>query len=228
MLFKELYELWKGDSSLNQAINDSHRMLEQTFEMFRESVRSLRQSDDGNLKLNVYESDQAVNEYMHQVRRKVHEYLAVTGGLNIIPGLILTSIVIDIERIGDYTKNITDLAVAHPHKLSGGDFEEDFQKIEQTVADIFHNLIPILNTSDKAAASRLINETYWVLKICDQIVDSVIKEEDKGHNSKDAATRVLYTRHLKRIAAHLLNIASSVVNPFEHIGFKAEDSATGL
>lgn len=49
MLFKELYELWKGDSSLDQAINDSHRMIEQTFEMFRESVRSLRQSDDGNL-----------------------------------------------------------------------------------------------------------------------------------------------------------------------------------
>ena len=111
MLFKELYELWKGDNSLTQAVNDSHRMLEQTLEMFRESVRSLRQSDDGDLKLNVYESDQAVNEYMHQVRRKVHKYLAVTGGLNIIPGLILTSIVIDIERIGDYTKNITDLAL---------------------------------------------------------------------------------------------------------------------
>ncbi len=51
MLFKELYELWKGDNSLAQAVNDSHRMLEQTLEMFRESVRSLRQSDDGNLKL---------------------------------------------------------------------------------------------------------------------------------------------------------------------------------
>ena len=163
---------------------------------------------------------------MHQVRRKVHKYLAVTGGLNIIPGLILTSIVIDIERIGDYTKNITDLAVAHPSRLSGGNFEEDFQKIEQTVADIFHKLIPILNTSDKAAASRLINDTHWVLKRCDEIVDSVIKEEDKGYSSKDAATRVLYIRHLKRIAAHLHNIASSVVNPFEHIGFKSEDGST--
>jgi len=223
MLFKELYELWKGDNSLAQAINDSHRMMEQTFEMFRESVRSLRQSDDGNLKLNVYESDQAVNEYMHQVRRKVHQYLAVTGGLNIIPGLILTSIVIDIERIGDYTKNITDLAVAHPSRLSGGNFEEDFQKIEQTVTDILQKLIPILKESDKTAASLLIDNNYWILKKCDEIVDTIIKGENREIHQKDAATRALYARYLKRIAAHLLNMASSVVNPFEHIGFRSEE-----
>ena len=30
----------------------------------------------------------------------------------------------------------------------------------------------------------------------------------------------LYTRYLKRIAAHLINIASSVFNPFERIGFR--------
>ena len=32
----------------------------------------------------------------------------------------------------------------------------------------------------------------------------------------------LYIRYLKRISAHLMNIASSVVNPFERIGFKSE------
>jgi hypothetical protein len=29
----------------------------------------------------------------------------------------------------------------------------------------------------------------------------------------------MYSRYLKRIAAHLINVASSVVNPFEGIGF---------
>ncbi len=221
MLFKELYDLWRADNSLTQAINDSHTMLDKTFAMFQESVRSLRQSDDGELQLNVYESDHVVNQFVKEVRKKVLKYLAVTGGVNIIPGLVLTSIVIDIERIGDYTKNITDLAIHHPKRLHGGEFEEDFQKIEETVTDIFQRLIPILKKSDKEAASQLIHETYWVLKRCDEIVDFFFKEENRGNTLQEAASRALYTRYLKRIAAHLLNIASSVVNPFEQIGFMA-------
>ncbi len=222
MLFKELYDLWRADNSLTQAINDSHLMLDKTFAMFQESVRSLRQSDDGELKLNVYESDHVVNQFVKEVRKKVMKYLAVTGGVNIIPGLVLTSIVIDIERIGDYTKNITDLAINHPKRLHGGEFEEDFQKIEKTVTEIFKKLIPILKKSDKEAASQLIHDTYWVLKRCDEIVDFFFQEENRGNTLKEAASRALYTRYLKRIAAHLLNIASSVVNPFEQIGFMAE------
>ncbi len=222
MWFKELYDLWKSDNSLTKAVNDSQQMLEQTFEMFRESVKSLRKSDNGELGINVYEKDQLVNQFVHDVRRNVLQYLAVTGGMNIIPGLVLTSIVIDIERIGDYTKNITDLAVAHTRRLDGGSFEADFQRIEQTVYNIFEEMQTTLKTSDKAAASTLIKDHYWVIKKCDEIVDVLIREENKELSPGDAASRALYARYLKRIAAHLLNIASSIVNPFEGIGFKSE------
>lgn len=223
MWFKELYELWKKDNSLTQAVNDSHQMLEQTFEMFRASVKSLRESDNGDIAINVYEKDQVVNQYIRDVRKKVFKYLAVTGSSNLIPGLILTSIVIDIERIGDYTKNITDLAVGHPRRLDGGDFEEDYGKIEAAVSDIFAKLIVAVKDSDRASAKSLIKEHYWVLKRCDEIVDIFIRDENAAVSSRDAATRVLYARYLKRIAAHLTNIASSVVNPFERIGFRPEN-----
>ena len=223
MLFKELYQLWRRDNSLTRALNDSNTMLEQTWEMFRESIRSLRESDAGELKINVYEMDQRVNTFIREVRRKVLTYLAVTGGMNIIPGLVLTSVVIDIERIGDYTKNITDLAESHPRRLAGGKFEEDFQNIEQTVSHIFEKLVQICKESDKTAAFELIKNNYGVLKKCDKIVETIIKEDDKELSQVDAASRALYARYLKRIAAHLMNIASSVVNPFEHIGFKIEE-----
>ena len=223
MLFKELYQLWRRDNSLTRALNDSNTMLEQTWKMFRESIRSLRESDTGELKINVYEMDQRVNTFIREVRRKVLTYLAVTGGMNIIPGLVLTSVVIDIERIGDYTKNITDLAESHPRRLAGGKFEEDFQNIEQTVSHIFEKLVQICKESDKTAAFELIKNNYGVLKKCDKIVETIIKEDDKELSQVDAASRALYARYLKRIAAHLMNIASSVVNPFEHIGFKIEE-----
>ena len=47
------------------------------------------------------------------------------------------SVVIDIERIGDYTKNIYDLAVNHPKKLNGGSVEDRLSKIEKISFKLF-------------------------------------------------------------------------------------------
>jgi phosphate uptake regulator len=217
--FKELYELWRRDNLLTQALNDSHVMLESTHEMFTESVKSLRESDSGEIGINIYEKDRMVNRYEQVVRRKVLKHLAITGGVNIIPGLILTSIVIDIERIGDYTKNITELAVAHPKRLICGVFEEDVKKAESAVAELFDRTLPVLKSSDKAAARDLITNHWWLRKLCDEIDIGLIKEKDPSLRSGDAVSVALYVRYLKRIGAHLMNILSGVVNPFERIGF---------
>lgn len=224
MWFRELYEIWRSDSSLRRALNDSQTMLEETGNMFAEAVRSLRESDTGELRFNIYEKDQMINRYQQEVRRNVLKYLGITGGLNVIPGLILTSIVVDMERIGDYTKNIADMAVAHRRRLEGGRFENDFRKVEATVKKTFTDLVPIMKDSKRDAAKELIDNTYWVIKKCDEIVDKLIKEDMDEFRPKESVSIGLYARYLKRIQAHLLNIASSVVNPFERIGFKREEN----
>jgi phosphate uptake regulator len=221
--FKEIIELWRADNLLTQALNDSHWMLESTEEMFIESVKSLRESDTGAMGMDVYKKDQIVNEYQREVRSKVLKHLAITGGAHIIPGLILTSIVIDIERIGDYTKNIKDLAVAHPKRLKCGSYEEDIRKIEQGVAGLFRGALPALKESDKVRAGGLIKENWWMVRRSDEILEGLIKEQDTSLSTGEAVSTGMYARFLKRIAAHLINMLTSVVNPFEFIGFHADD-----
>lgn len=99
--FKELYELWRKDNLFTQAVQEAHTMLESTFLMFNESIRSLREKDDGEMSDEIYLKDQEVNKFEREVRYKILKHLAITSGSNLIPGLILTSIIIDIERIGD-------------------------------------------------------------------------------------------------------------------------------
>ena len=217
--FRELIELWRSDNLLKQALADSHEMLESTQEMFHESVRSLRKSESGEMKFNVYDKDIQVNKYEREVREKVLKHLAITGGANIIPGLILTSIVIDIERLGDYTKNIMDLAEEHPKKLACGNYENDVREVEGGVADLFDKVIPAVKQTDKDAAARLMKEYLWLTKRCDTLISELIQEEGESLSLGDAVSTALYVRYLKRVAAHLLNIASSVVNPFRAIGF---------
>ena len=197
-------------------------MLERTQKMFEHSVKSLRQSDTAAMDVDIRKMDEAINRYERRVRHKVLKHLAITGGTNMIPGLILTSIVIDIERIGDYTKNIKDLAVAHPKRLRCGKYDADISSIEEGVGEIYERIRPTLETSDAGAARALMADHWWMLKKCDEIVADLIQHPDPDLDPGDAVATALYTRYLKRIAAHLINIASSVFNPFERIGFRDE------
>ncbi len=220
MRFREIYEIWRRDNSLNLALKESYEMLEKTHRMFQESVNILRDAATSQMTLNVYEEDQSINAYQIRVRRKVLQYLAIAGTVNLAPGLVLTSIVIDIERIGDYTKNITELATAYPGKLDCGRFEQRVQHIEQIVEKLFVEIRRILESSDRQAARTLIDECRQIRKDADQIIVELIQRDDESMGSAQTAAVALYVRYLKRVGAHLLNILSSVVNPFERIGYR--------
>ncbi len=220
--YKELIELWRSDNFLTQALDDSHVMLGSTFEMFTESVKSLRESDSGEMGIDIYEKDRMVNKYEQVVRRKVLKHLAITSGVNVVPGLILVTIVIDIERIGDYTKNIMDVAIAHPKRLRCGSCEGDLERVEGGLTQLFEGVISAFKASDQEAARKLIDSNRWVIKDCDKIIIRLITTEDASLRSTDAVATAVYARYLKRIGAHLTNIASSVVNPFEKIGFRED------
>ena len=53
----------------------------------------------------------------------------------------------------------------------------------------------------------------------DAITNEIIMGEISDLDVGSAAAVGLYSRYLKRIAAHSRNIISSVVNPFERIGY---------
>ena len=225
--FREIHELWKRDNSLAQALKVSNGMLEQTHGMFRQSIMLLRTGKAAETKLSIYDEDRIINERQIEVRRKILHYLAVTGTVNLVPGLVLISIIISVERIGDYTKNITELAAAQPGKLSCGSFETEICELEKTVERLFREVGPILMSSNRQAARRLWGDCTLFRRRADDLISELIKGADETLSRGQTATIALYVRYLKRIGAHLLNILSSVVNPFERIGYQEErpDSA---
>jgi phosphate uptake regulator len=216
----EIYQIFRRDNSLTQAIERSWLMLDRTRVMFRESMTSLRDGEAQTPRLDIYEEDQRVNAYQQEARRKVFHYLAVTGGHNLTAGLILTSIVIDIERIGDYTKNIRELADAHPGKLNSGPYDPDLRRIEASVAALFGGIVDILKSGDAEGARALIRDHLWIKRRCDDIARDLAATAGGNLSQSDAVTTALYARYLKRVGAHLMNILSSVINPFDKIGYR--------
>ena len=218
-MWKQLFAIFQKDTLLDKAYKQSYDMLAMTREMFKDSKNSLRDHDTNELAESVCEKDIQINRSEREVRRNVLNHLTVAGGDEVYASMVLISVIIDIERIGDYTKNVLELARNHPEKLLGGDAEEDLKKVEAAVEDAFMRVPRQFETSDVADAENMLKEYLWVSKICDEHAIRYIKSEDKSVSSSDAVSLALYFRYLKRINAHLRNIATSVVNPFDQIGF---------
>ena len=219
-MFKQIFELFKSDSLYEQALQECHEMLEIDRQMFNESINTLRNSDTADIPIDIYAMDRKINRFERDVRRKVMTHLAVGGKDDLGSGLILVSVVIDIERIGDYTKNIYDLAVQHPKKLSGGEYEQELSNIESATKEFLNNAIDAFKTQDIDKARQLmLNYKTDIASVSTEIVDGIVSGKNQSFSSEEAGSLCLYARYLKRIAAHSRNLVSSIVNPFERIGY---------
>ncbi len=219
-MFKKWLDIFKKDTLMDRSYKRSFMMLDLTREMFLKAKESLRFREDRDVDLNVRDRDLEINKYEREVRRNVFNHLVVGGKADLPSALVLVSIIIDIERIGDYTKNIVELAIDHPGKLTGGKFEEDLQRVEAAVEDNLVQTRACFETGDRNLALELLEKYKWVNDVCDDTLEGLIKEADKDIRPGDAVALGIYFRWLKRINSHLRNITTSVVNPFDRIGFE--------
>ena len=222
-MFRQWLEIFKKDTLMDRAYKRSFMMLDLTRDMFLKAKQSLRFREDCEVDVNIKDKDQEINRYEREVRRNVFNHLAVGGTTKLASALVLVSIIIDIERIGDYTKNMVELALAHPGKLKGGKFEKDLQRVEASVEDNFVKTKACFESGDKIAAQKLLEEYKWVNDVCDDNLEGLIREDDKDIRPGDAVALGIYFRWLKRVNSHLRNITTSVVNPFDRIGFEPKE-----
>ena len=221
-VFKDLVTIWNSEDSLSQAWASSNEMLHLSHEMFTDSVNALRSGEKNKVIKSIKLRDEEINQYHRDIRKKVVTYYSVSKDVtNINSGLVLINMVVDIERVGDYTKNILDLAKYYPKKLRSEKISEDLRIIEQAVIERFQNTVKAVEEMDEIAAKELIKSYRSDLgKLSDNLVASSISGDLKIGEEHMASSMVLYARYLKRIGAHLKNITSVVINPLESIGYK--------
>lgn len=219
-MLKELISVFNSDSLLDRAYNQSFEMLDLTQQMFLEAKDVLRNTDTNEINIDINDSDSKVNKFQRDVRKDVFNHLNMAGTETLSSGLVLVSIVIDLERIGDLTKNIIEVTQGHPERLSSKLFDEKIAEMENGVQENFAKTNEAFKNSDEELGLSIMKDYKWISKASDAILMSLMKNEDAELKAGSAVAMALYIRQLKRINAHLINIASSVVNPFHRIGFK--------
>ena len=223
-VFKNLVNIWKSEDSLSQAWASSNEMLTLSHVMFTDDIGALRSGEKNKVIKSIKQRDTDINKYQRDIRKKVVTYYSISKDVtNLDSGLVLINMVVDIERIGDYTKNILDLAKHHPKKFVSEKISDDLRVVEKAVIERFGNTIKAVEEMDEEVAKELIKSYRSDLgKLSDNLVASSISGKLQIGEEHKASSMVLYARYLKRIGAHLKNITSVVVNPFESIGYNTK------
>ncbi len=220
-MLKQLLSLLKKGSLMDQAYNEAVEMIDVLGSMFEKSVNYFHTGNVSGTGDDTYTLDKRVNLLEQKLRRHVYNHLVLNQQQDLYMSLILVQIGVDLERVGDYIKNIHDL-----RRIIG---DLDFQNHEKELTELenkIKELVPSVKTSlekqDDISATRIQNDYFPLVKLCDKRVEEILTGVDTVPG-KSAAMLVLYYRYLKRILAHFINVASAISNPYDRIGFHPDD-----
>jgi phosphate transport system protein len=153
-------------------------------------------------------TDHRVNEAEREIRRELVVHAGVHGGIDTPAILVYMSIVKDVERIGDYAKNLFDIA-ADGVTLDTGEHAAELQELRDEVSNLIADV-----------ASAFGDRGDELLDLFDDRVSDLVKGVDQ---SPHAVAVALAHRYLKRIVAHLMNVLSAVVMPVDQLDYFDED-----
>ena len=164
-------------------------------------------------------TDLKVNQLERDIRRQLIVHASVFGGIDSPSVLVYMSIVKDIERVGDYAKNLLDLAQDGASFAAVPDAAE-WRRLSQDVSQYIGDAGAAFYTRDTERGQQLRKRGDALLRLFDQGVSSLIRQRDPG---AQAVARALASRYLKRVVAHLMNVLSAVIMPLDKLDFFDED-----
>ena len=224
-IFTEIISVWRKEDLLSEAWEKSLEMLDLSHNMFVKAVKKSKKQESLSVLKQLKNRDKEINKYQREVRRKIITHFSLQNNINDISSImVLMNMVVDIERIGDYSKNILDLAIYYPERLNTKILHPELHEIEQVVKSRFDKTVNAIKTEDVELASKLIKGfKKQVTTASDRIVNNIISGELNLESGSESAATVLYARYLKRIGSHLKNITTTVINPIDSIGYQLKD-----
>lgn len=222
-MLRELIKIFRADDPLREIGNRFAEMLTIARELtFRAGKIYFEGQESPEERSWIYEQDVRVNVLERTIRKQVTAHLSLSGNTLDLPYcLLLMSLVKDVERIGDYAKNLTEIGEFFMGPLPEDDRVAELREIRIGVESAFDGLSNILDQSDLEVVHRLIQQGKQIARRCDALVT---KTAQSSYDASTTAAVVLATRHYKRIGGHVLNILSSVVMPLHKVDYYDEDS----
>jgi phosphate transport system protein len=215
------FGLLKDHSLVDASRRRALEMLRTTHEMYRIGMMALEEDASPPVQDKLRLLDQQVNQGQQEVRQKVFEALSLSQGKDLLAGLRLLNIVIDLERVGDYTKNLAELDAMFPRSLDFGEYTMVVQEVVDKTGQLFSITHQVIEHGRQEDAERGLAVYQRIKLLCDSHIKLAVQFETADDSVPRAlVAMVLLLRYLKRVGAHLKNVCSAEVNPFHRIGYR--------
>jgi len=217
-MFRELLDAWRSKDILNQMYDELIQMLDDAAWMFR-NVCDVLFDDKAAAELgdDLYQHDIRVNQTERRIRKQLVQHLTIApSGAHVPPCLILMSVVKDAERIGDYCKNLFEIERLNRGPLTGNSYVGVFRTMAEDILKTFEKTRKAFADADSDLGHEIIEHQIELNHQCDELIERLANDNVP---CRQAVAYALAARHLKRVSAHLGNIASSVVMPIHKIDY---------
>lgn len=225
-MLREFLSLFKSDDSVARMGAGFDTMLELSRDLTLVAGRHFfEERPTADERTQMLRRDVKVNKLERKIRKQVITHLTLSErGRHAPYGLLLMSLVKDVERIGDYAKNISEIydEGGGPIPAEGSDANADeLREIRRIVEAMFADVGAIFTASDSEKAAELIRVGKEVAQRADRLVTRIARGP---YDAPTTVTLVLGTRYYKRVCAHLMNILSGVVMPLHKLDYFDEDA----
>ena len=216
-MFRGIFGGSQRSPLIEAAFDDISSMLRHSSRMLDLALAALL--DNQPLERDLDEMDDPVDESERMVRRSVLEHLSFNPQQDLVASLVLVSMVQDAERIGDFARGIGEIVPLARSPRSGA-FADRLRGIAQELRPLFEETEDGFRNDDPERA-RAVMEKASALKAELQEFTADVAASDLTADM--AVVYASAARILRRIGAHLSNIASSVAQPYDRIRHGDED-----
>ena len=222
-MFANLSRFWKGGAFVAKALEEFKEMLDNTEKMYTlVRARLLEEAQEPDLEERIREIDKSVNAAQKDIRRRIIEHLSLQPTVDFTVCLLLMSVVKDAERLGDYAKNLHEVTLLQDKPMDIELYRRFFDDLDKDVLTLFRLTREAFVESDETKAQMAWGYENKVAKWCDNVVGELARSD---LSVNEAVCFTLIARYLKRIVAHLVNIATSVVLPLSDLDYFDEKRA---
>jgi phosphate uptake regulator len=220
-MFRELLGLFGPQdryAETHGAFVETFRVASEVFSIAHEAVWSGDVTDATNKRLRA--RDAVVNARERELRKTLVRHLSVQQGLDILFCLRLMSLVKDVERIGDYGKNLFEVGELRQGEFDASETRDQLKALGDEVNAYIKGAIAIFEASDESAAVTAVAEGRALAERGEALVELAVRHQGSPNS---AACFALMARHYKRSASHAMNVLTGLTMPIHALDYFDED-----
>ena len=212
------------DSGIDHIEAQVQRMVTDARHTFALAMNAVTGGSVASVADEVRRTDRQINVTEMEIRRELVVHFSVHAGGDATEMLVFMHLVKDLERIGDYNKNVFDLAEEGVSFAEADDLER-ILGFRDEISSRIALMGEILTVRDEERARAYIARSDELRREFDTLVNGLVHSTEPALH---AVPRALLYRFLKRITAHSMNVVTAVVMPVDRLDYydEADDTRT--